>query len=363
MSEVNKNNNEKNKAQSQFDNELFFNYLNYFSNIRIEYVDILEKNFYDKENQILRITRNPSFEEVSSIIFTLDNEVWYNSWITAKSKLLNILSKYNKEQLKTNTALKLIYLKKKDGLENSLLIESLYEEWKKYILDTMEAPESSELLMDKLDISNLYKKFGNLSLKEQKKEINKILQVLYNYDEADNNQISWGLPMKFVKNKELYCVWFSYLADIIFEKLNITHNIATWIKKWKEKRAPHSVSILTLKNEEFIFDPAKALFLVKIDKIKNNSFKHKDYLFTIWNAETEVLAQNIWNFSNDIYNIDNRIKTLEYAYKLSKHNILILTDLTKIYKERYDLFKNHPIKSIFYKKKYTFYKNILSKIN
>ena len=367
MSEKISNNNDEKKVQSQFDDELFFKYLDYFSNIKIEYVDTMDNDFYDKEKQILRISKNPSFSEVNSIISTLDTEIWYNLWITAKSRLFEYLNNLenNKAELNTNTNLKLLAIKNKntDNLESSLLVESLYEEWKKHILETIEAPKSSELLMDKLDINTLVKTFDNLTLKEQKIEINKILRVLYGYDEANNHTVLWGIPMKFVKNKELYCVWFSYLADIIFEKLNIEHSVATWIKIWKEKRSPHSVSVLKLKNKDFIFDPAKSLYLLKIDKIKDSSFKYKDYLFTVWNAETEVLAQNIWNISKDIYIIEDRIKTLEYAYKISKNNILILTDLTNIYKERYELFKNNPIKNKFYKNKYIFYKNKLSKIS
>jgi hypothetical protein len=306
----------------QFKDELFFQYLWFFTEIKLNFSNQnkLWNSFFDIKNKTLTIPKNPNFNQIKIIISFLNKYTKYNLWITAKKRLEN-----------SKTQLSLLKL---NNLENSLLRESLYENWKKYVLESMIAPKSNKLLKDEIKLDILSWNFNNLSLYRKKKEINKILWLLSDYPDANIKTNDWWLPLNFIRNKKMYCVWYSYLADIIFEKLNIKHFVATWLKINNIiKRNVHSVSVIILDWKYFLFDPTAlltwTLFLKKINVI-NKKFNYKDYSFSLWSPETEVLAQNIWNFSQEKYLKSEKIKLLEYALKLSPNNILIKIDLKKI---------------------------------
>ena len=326
MAEIVRNNPIKKESHSQFENEPFFhNYFKNFTDIEIKIGWKFKENFFDKDKKILYLPNNPSLKEVEIIILFLNKFEKYNLWKTAKKRFEEYKSKIKREALT-----------KQNNFENNILRESLYEEGKKYVLEHMKMPKSDILLKDWLDLEKLSKNFESKNLREQKEEINKILNILYQYENANIKWNDWWIPMKFVKNKKLFCVWFSYLADIIFEKLNVKHYVASGIIIWwKKQKLPHSVSIIKLKWKYYLFDPVYNTYLVPVI-VKNNiiDFRNKKgnfynwYIFTLWDPEKEVLAQNLRNIALDL-DYDKRISLLKDALKLSPNNIIILNDLKK----------------------------------
>ena len=321
------------KVHSQFENELFFRYLDYFTKIKIKYSEKLEKNFFDEKNQTLIIPKNPSFLEIQKIIKFLDNLIKYKIWITAEKKLE-----------KKKSEIKRLWLKTKNSIENSLLVESLYESGKKLVLNTMKAPNSDKLLKDVLNLDYLSKKFNKLSKYQKQFYIRKIFSVIRKYEQANSYNIEWWIPMKFLKNKKLYCIWNSYLLDIIFEKLNIKHYVASWFMitdvKWKQSL--HSLSFIKLSNDYYLIDSwwfsiekiEKKYIdfskkIIDLRKIKTGLFPWA--YFSFWNSETEIIAQNFLNLSLNENNFKKKKIFLEYWLKLSPNNVVIKKELKFLY--------------------------------
>jgi hypothetical protein len=319
-------NNNYEKVHWQFKNELFLRYLKYFTKLNIIYTNNkLEDQFFDKNTQTLKIPQNISLEQMKKVINFLDKLVKYNLWITAKKRLRLEESKILRSKISV-----------KNNFENSLLRESLYESWKKYILDTLEEPNSNFLLKEKIRLEEISKNFQNLDLHKQQKFFSDVLQILWEYNTVSSEVVDWWLPMIFLKNKKMYCVWYSYLLDIIAEKLNVKHYTWTWFMKndnWK--KTPHSFSIIELKNKFYILDPSLSPFLeeVKLKKWRVIFWKNTLYSwgnFTYGPSEKEIIAQNFYNIALDEKNISNKKKLLDYAKKLSPNNVVIKQALQKL---------------------------------
>ncbi len=171
-------------------------------------------------------------------------------------------------------------------------------------------------IIEKLDLKKYKWTLNNFSNDTIVKTLNKLCNEINNYPFFQNKSFWWYSPTSILKNKELFCTWFSIVWYSFLEYL--------WITNYWLNFTDHSSILVKIWSKYYIFDPScfKELKEVKIWKkiwnYNNIILENIDYpdFWQIWNTKNILLSQIFntkWYLLNQKWDYKNALNTLKTA--------------------------------------------------
>ena len=215
--------------------------------------------------------------------------------------------------------------------EQETLEESDWEVIIRHKISSNKLDKEERLLRDKIGIKQLKKNLDEIrenwteeNIKQAEIEAtNKILKFIYEYPYQATNNRYWYQPNKILKEKEIYCVWFSLLWHAFLSELGIEHY-------WLDMPL-HSALEVIIWWKKYFFDATydnkicefeywnKVWALYEMILGNGYSFYEKEFAIS-WNPEKILFSQiynNKWPSLFKLWRYKEAIKMHEQAIKLN----------------------------------------------